>query len=95
MKSTFNPSSAAARTLKEIIEDGKVTISMAIEGLEQIEDELNGDLEAGYKALFMSGDLGRQIEMLQALQNKIKRSIGAPIPSPTPAPYSVLESSPT
>jgi len=92
MKSTFNPSSTAARTLKEIIEDGKVTISMAIEGLERIEDELNGDLEPGYKALFMSGDLGRQIEMLQALRNKIERSIGTP--TPTPAPYSVLESSP-
>lgn len=81
---------------KELVEDGKTTVRYAIEGLQRIEAELNGTVDNEWKVIWMLNDLGRQIEMLTAMHNKIKRHIVAdPAPTPTPAPYAVLESSPT
>lgn len=83
---------------KELVEDGKTTLKFAIEGLQWIEVDLKSlSADDETKVTLMLNDLGRQIEMLQALQGKIRRHVKLPdaTSTPTPAPYSVLESSPT
>lgn len=96
----FSTESQTARDAiaKELVEDGKTTVRYAMQSLNQIELDLRSTVDNERKVIWMLNDLGRQIEMLTAMHNKIKRHIvagPAPMPTPTPAPYSVLESSPT
>lgn len=80
---------------KELVEDGKTTVRYAIESLRHIQKELDGKAEDDTKVIMMLNDLGLQIEMLTAMQGKIRRHVKLQRPTPTPAPYAVLESSPT